>query len=643
MSSPAAVLDKPLGDSRKASPGLAIGVAALVLAAHAPLLFLHFQQLWLKPHYQLFPLVLAGAFALLWPLKAFAWDPPGTLRLALRALALGVGLIVAGALVESWAIAAVSPTLLVGAGGVAMFAAVALAVFAGPGLYVTGRRNPGGGMTLAIVSWVMLALAVFFNSPAGSMLSGLVATAALAVTLGGWPSLRRCLPALLYLLLIVPPPFGLDTKLVQSLQVIASRTSSEMLDFLSVYHNLAGVTIHVGKQPYEVENACSGISSLLSTLAIVLFYVLWYRVHWLRASVLTLSAFFWVLVNNILRIVGMVFFDVGFTVFGRHIQLNMKPDGLLHYPFGIFLFALTLFLLWSTDRFLMFLGRSDVPKRRLEPLELTPQARESRLDAALALAGAWYRSIPVAALFAVLLAVQLAENYALASRVPYSGSALSKLYEDIKLDLLPERVGDWKRPAELREEKRPPGNPLGEFSRIWTYKTDRNIQCLLSLDYPYPEFHDLRVCYVNNGWQIDKDDKGEDKTVSWVHKPESGPELYCVRVPMKRPVERHATLWFCEFDQDGVGVDPLELGELKARNVGERISQRLSFMTNRWKRLVAPSATAASTGLGSVLQVQLLIETYQPLPDYARDQLQELFVQSADRLRAKCVELKSKK
>lgn len=78
MSSPAAVLDRPTGDRRDASPTLAVIVAAVVLAAHAPLLYLHFQQLWLKPHYQLFPVVLIGAFALLWPLKSFSLNVSGT-------------------------------------------------------------------------------------------------------------------------------------------------------------------------------------------------------------------------------------------------------------------------------------------------------------------------------------------------------------------------------------------------------------------------------------------------------------------------------------------------------------------------------------------------------------------------------------
>jgi hypothetical protein len=266
---------------------------------------------------------------------------------------------------------------------------------------------------------------------------------------------------------------------------------------------------------------------------------------------------------------------------------------------------------------------------------MSPETERAGLASALSLPGAWYRSVPVAALFALLGAVQAAEAYALANRVPYSGSALSAVYEQIELNLLPEAVGPWKRPAKLEVEKRETGNPMGEFSRVWRY-ANGPVQCAVSLDYPYPEFHDLRVCYNNIGWRL-------DETEAFVQKPEQGLPLHCVRVKMERPVERYASLWFCEFDQDGVGVDPTGLGELKARGLVERVSWRVSFESTRWQRVFNPSVTTASSGLGSILQVQLFIQTYQPLSDGVRSDLERLFVESAERLRAKCLELKTKK
>src|SRR5258708_1662125 len=82
----------PVGASRKSTPRLALGIALAIFAAHVPLLFVHFQQLWLKPHYQLFPIVLAGAFVLVWPLAHYLYaTSPGGLRY-------GIGCVMAGAI-----------------------------------------------------------------------------------------------------------------------------------------------------------------------------------------------------------------------------------------------------------------------------------------------------------------------------------------------------------------------------------------------------------------------------------------------------------------------------------------------------------------------------------------------------------------
>ena len=70
-----------------------------------------------------------------------------------------------------------------------------------------------------------------------------------------------------------------------------------------------GVIIEVGDKKYEIERACSGISSLLSVLACTLFYVFWTGAHWVRGTALVLSSVFWVLIANVLRVVIIVFVD----------------------------------------------------------------------------------------------------------------------------------------------------------------------------------------------------------------------------------------------------------------------------------------------------------------------------------------------
>src|SRR5262245_21408726 len=103
MSTTMALKDTALASpSRVAAPGLAVGIAALIFAAHVPLLFLHFEQLWLKPHYQLFPVVLAGAFVLLWPVAQFSFgNSPGGLRYGMGCVQLGAILVTIGWLIDS--------------------------------------------------------------------------------------------------------------------------------------------------------------------------------------------------------------------------------------------------------------------------------------------------------------------------------------------------------------------------------------------------------------------------------------------------------------------------------------------------------------------------------------------------------------
>lgn len=622
----------PASASRPISPQMVFGIAAVIFAAYLPLLFIHFQQLWLKPHYQLYPLVLAGTFILLWPLDHFSYKKaPGGLPYALALALGGVALVAIGMLIDLAGLPALgSPAIWVAAGGVAMFAALPLTIFTGYGAVSAVSSSSPRGMIGAIAAWLLLAIAVFFDSPVGATASAIGLTATLTFTAGGWPLLRRCLPALLYLFLIVPPPFTIDTIVVQKLQVFASQLSSKILDQVGVYHNLNGVIIEIGEKRYEVEQACSGISSLLSTMACVLFYAIYFRLHWLRGIFLTLFSLLWVILTNVVRIISC-------TYFGSRWEIELSK-GFAHTMFGIVLFGITLLLIWSADRLLMFFGRSDPTRRRYDPITIPAETARIGTNTLLNLSGAYYRSLPVATLFGVLFAAQIAEKIAVARLVPYSGSALSKLYSNLDVALLPESVRQWQRPKEVIAVKRETGNPLGEYSQVWIYKRNQGAMwCEVSLDYPYPEYHDLRVCYNNDGWQL-----GE--TRKFRHKTSDGrPELFCVSVQLARPVERYAYLWFCEFDQDGGALDPVSLGPLTDDSMGERISNRFAFAATRWQRIFMKNSTEASTGLGSVLQVQLLFKTKQKKEEKELEGIQELFLKSAESLRAKCVELKSAK
>ena len=95
--------------------------------------------------------------------------------------------------------------------------------------------------------------------------------------LGGWVLTRALLPAGFMSLTVMRPPFDLDGRLTMKLQAIATKWSSVVLDGFGVTHALSGNVIEIPGQRLMVEEACSGINSILSTTAVCMFYCLWQR------------------------------------------------------------------------------------------------------------------------------------------------------------------------------------------------------------------------------------------------------------------------------------------------------------------------------------------------------------------------------
>src|SRR5439155_1376873 len=84
--------------------------------------------------------------------------------------------------------------------------------------------------------------------------------AALPQAAGGRKLVRAVLPAIVLLLLVIPPPFGLDNRLVNGLQTLTSKCGNYILDYLGVLHLPSGNLIEVAGKRYFVEEACSGIN-----------------------------------------------------------------------------------------------------------------------------------------------------------------------------------------------------------------------------------------------------------------------------------------------------------------------------------------------------------------------------------------------
>jgi exosortase len=455
---------------------------------------------------------------------------------------------------------------------------------------------------------------------------------AVAVLAGGWAVLRAAIPALALLVLIIPPPMNLDGRLVSALQGATSKVGSRVLDYCGVLHYLDGNTVEVGAKSYFVDKACSGINSLFSTLAVTLFYLLWTRAHWLRGALLVLAAVFWVVVANVVRVSLIVLID---SKLGIDLSKDGwdPPNGMFyqHTILGFVLFGLVLALVASTDRFLMFLGTAvrwggDAATAGAE--ELTLAVAEPRPWSV-----GWGAVAPALLGYGLLVLFQFGEMQ-LGAIV--TETALVKSYNDWKAEDLPEQISGWARQPESTFESRDRDNPFGAHSRTWRYQNKSGMTAVVSFDYPFPEWHDLRLCYKAIGWGLNE----SDRVTQQVRDPGAAgaAELDGIRFELSKPFELRGYGWFTEFDQTGkplmipsgmVGeyTDPRTYATL-------RWDERFPAIRDRWLSLFGKAK--APPNFMDILQVQVLVEHYGPLPAAAKEEAEKFFFQAANLIRAKC-------
>lgn len=445
-----------LGDERPRGlrggfPGLIVGLSFV------PMLVLFCLALWSRPHYQFFPLVAGFAVAL----------------------------------------------------------AVRKCRDLGPLRPLTGSWSRWA----AVLCWCFFGGAVALVSLTGGAVAFMTTLILAIATLGGAPLLRACLPSWCLLWLTIPPPRGLDQWLIDSLQTVVSRWSSECLDLAGVLHVMDGSVVEVAGRRLLVDQACSGIYSLLTLAIGTLCYGLWMRSSIVRTLILLAASVFWVLLGNVGRVVVVVALS---TRYGLDVA-----SGWPHELLGLVMFVVMLGLVVSTDRLLEFFaslwrwfrslwhGRQE---RILREFGYAPIPADSENEEAVLaeppravvssegprptilpnLRGTWLGSWLFAAAFGLLL---IPQGYLPGVSWPdqfRSGRVFATAFDNIEATFLPEQIGPFRRAA-FDTQTRDMSHSLGEFSRVWLYQgLDRSV--LLSIDYEFADWHDLTLCYRNQGW-----------------------------------------------------------------------------------------------------------------------------------------------
>ncbi|HEX3315395.1 MAG TPA: exosortase U [Gemmataceae bacterium] len=465
---------------------------------------------------------------------------------------------------------------------------------------------------LLIVAWVVLALGEAVESAMLAVVSLQLILAAGLLALGGYVFFRALLPAWAFLWILVPLPFGLDRQLVVSMQQLASTASSSVLDVLGVVHVLDGNVVRITQKPLFVEEACAGLNSLFTLAACSLFLILWMRRSWVRGVLLMVASVGWVLVCNVLRIVIIAFM---LDRFGPDWDLS---DGLRHSILGFGCFSLAVLLIWSTDRFfLFFLPRwnseapaASVPAPAADPEQPTIPKTVRFADLCR------LASLPLATAFGIVLVLHFAIHSFILPDVtasPEFGDRVQKIGKKS----LPTAIEQHRMMA-FGTDRRGTGSAFGENSKQWIY--GKGTQFVgVSLDYPFPKFHDLAPCYVGRGWSV-------DLTIPHHELPNSKAPPIWHEHQMHKSGGRFGYVVFAEFNAQGDSLD----GESRLLGALLRHERALQAICDR---IFRPEEFKAPQPMGPAYQMQTFVESERPMTDADRQEIQQVFFGAVAKLR----------
>ena len=374
---------------------------------------------------------------------------------------------------------------------------------------VDGMHRPSG-----LLKWVCYAclvvgaLGTFFGTLFASPWTGYFG---FMFSCAGWMGFQRDKEtggSLLYLslplFLIWQPPYNSiitgDTILIQKLQTVSTRLSSQWLDTLGFLHFQPGTVLEFAGKSFGVAEACSGVQSFFAVLSIGALMVVFFRRGLVHSILLLGTSPFWAVLMNTTRITTI---PIAYSLFGLDLS-----HGFLHDLLGYFTMAVALGLMLSADELLLKLAGLPVLSSILKwpPLGEKSQVNEVRTTANLrnpvsaTVAGRWL-AVPVYLCFTAFFAVQC---YDISQSWGVDRTVIDFFRDEPMVPLRasdgPAELAGWKQ-LRYEQTNRARGNDdLGQRSDMWKYETPMGT-AQVSFDQMFPGWHELTRCYRNAGWK----------------------------------------------------------------------------------------------------------------------------------------------
>ena len=195
------------------------------------------------------------------------------------------------------------------------------------------------GMAIAALAMCILVVGQMGAELFLSRFSLLILLAGLVVLFCGWMYFRALIFPWAFLILMIPVPTVVFNQITFPLQVLASRVSGLILPLLGVPVLREGNVINLPAMALEVAEACSGIRSLMSLVALAIIYgYLMEKRLWVRWILAFASVPIAVAANSV-RIIGT----------GLLVQYwdPEKAEGYFHASWGWIIFVISLLMLYT--------------------------------------------------------------------------------------------------------------------------------------------------------------------------------------------------------------------------------------------------------------------------------------------------------
>jgi exosortase len=169
-----------------------------------------------------------------------------------------------------------------------------------------------------------------------------IAGGAIFYSLFGARELARNWFIFVYLLFAVPPPRSWLDMVTSPLKQFVSSVATGLLQACGLPVSHQGVVLYAAQYQFLVEDACSGLNSIIGLIAISLLYIYLARgSSWRYAAVLAVLTIPVAIIANVIRIIVLILL----TLWAG----DEVAQGFMHFAAGIMLFAIALGLVFLID------------------------------------------------------------------------------------------------------------------------------------------------------------------------------------------------------------------------------------------------------------------------------------------------------